>query len=147
MIYYRSLSDGKRFINLVKIVVNKAIIPVFVQAVELCDAARHELRASTGLLSGASTPAAWVAAFNESLAATEQLATAAAASPAATWRWPPPECGGREGTLPADWHDPAVQASICQALRNLRLPVFPRLGAHEGAHLALLLHDSCQECS
>ena len=102
------------------------------------DAARQELRARTGVLSGASsTPAAWVAAFNESLAATEQLAAAAAASSAAAWRWPPPECAGREGTLPADWHDPAVQASTRQALRNLRLPVFPRLGADEGAHLRL----------
>lgn len=102
--------------------------------VDLREAAREELRARTGALSGDSTPAVWVAAFNESLAATERRATAAAASRAAAWRWPPLECAGMEGTLPADWHNPAVQASICQALRNLRLPVYPRPGAHEGVH-------------
>ena len=96
------------------------------------EAVRQELRAKTAMLNGALPPACWVAAFNEALAATEQLTVAAAASPSAAWRWPPPQCARREGTLPADWHHPAVQASMHQALRELRLPLFPHVGPHEG---------------
>lgn len=105
----------------------------FFQARTMREAVREELRARTVALNGlASTPACWVAAFNEALAATEQLTAAAAASPAAAWRWPPPQCAQGEGTLPTDWHHPAVQASMQQVLRDLRLPLFPRVGPHEG---------------
>lgn len=88
-------------------------------------------------------PASWVAAFNDSLAAAEELASAAASSEAATWRWPPPELARAEGTLPADWHDPAVQASSQQALRSLRLPHLPRLSVDEGGLLQIAMLASC----
>lgn len=37
-------------------------------------------------------PAAWLRALRRALDAVRQRVVAAAASPAAAWRWPPPEC-------------------------------------------------------
>ena len=78
-------------------------------------------------------PGQLVEAFNSALAAAEARITAAAASPAAAWAWPPAEAADcTHGVrFPPGWHLPAAHSRLQHALRSLRLPPFPQITAGE----------------
>ena len=86
---------------------------------------------------GPPSPGALVGGFNAALAAAQQRISEAAASPAAAWGWPPPECKpvpGAARTPPARWHEAAQQGALSAALQAAQLPPFPHQDLAVGAH-------------